>query len=281
MVASVSRWLLVVAAASFGILGLVSFVAPGWASGNFPWTVGPFLAMTIGGWSLGTAAMAADVARDPRPARAYPMLVFLTLFGAGQLAVAAAFAARLRLDAPLTYPYLIGLGALLVAGLLVAAGSSGRLSGALAGASRVPAWARASTIFFAVFVGGLTIATSLAGPDGTVARGDFFPEPLGLFSIRAFSAFFFALAASALSLLAARTVRPYHELSRAGLYLIVPITLAAFANIGLFDFVGRPGSFVYLAAYVVVGVVLVARLAWVQRHRPIDELETAGEASLA
>lgn len=61
----------------------------------------------------------------------------------------------------------------------------------------------------------------------------------------------------------------------------MPITLAAFVNIGLFDFVGRPGSLIYLAAYVLVGIALVARLAWARRHRPIDEAGPAGEASPA
>jgi hypothetical protein len=272
MLAAGSRWLLWLGAAAFLVLGLAAFIAPGWASANFPWSVGPFLAVTIGAWSLGTAAIAADAARSQRLERSYPLLVFLSFFGAGQLAVALAFASRLRLGVPLTYPYLIGLIAVLAAGLLVLAGEfqDGRgLRGSVGirgGPRQVPTWARASTLLFVVLVGGLSIATLIAGSNGAAARGEFFPEPLGLFSIRAFSAFFFALTMSALSLLPARSLVPYHELARAGLYLIVPITVAALLNIGLFDFVGRPGSLVYLAAYVLVGIALAVRLWYSRPH---------------
>lgn len=269
MVGLVSTWLLRAAALAFLILGVASFAAPGWASQNFPWTVGPFLAMTVGGWSLGTAAFAWDAARDLRRPHAYPLLVYLSLFGAGQLAVVAAFADRLQVGAPLTYPYLIGLVALVLGAVGVfATWSAGRID-PRGEPGQVPAWARATAALFVLFVGGLSIATLQAGPDGAAARGEFVPEPLGLFTIRAFSAFFFALAGAALSLLFARSLRPYDALGLAGLYLIVPITIAAIVNIGLFDFVGRPGSLLYLAAYVVVGILLAIRLygAWRRDRR--------------
>jgi hypothetical protein len=256
----VSTWLLRIGAAGFLILGIVSFIAPGWASQNFPWAVGPFLAMTIGGWSLGTAGFALLAARDARPDRTYPLLVYVWLFGAGQLVVAIAFADRLQLAAPLTYPYLVGLVGLVASAPFILADWTSRGVDLRGGPGRIPIWARGTAVVFVVFVAALAVATLRASGDGAAARGEFVPEQMGLFAIRAFAAFFVALAASALSLLAARSLRPYDALALAGLYLIVPITLAALANIGLFDFVSRPGSLLYLAAYVVVGILLAVRL---------------------
>jgi hypothetical protein len=259
--------LLRVAAVALVVLGAASFAVPVWASENFPWKVGPFLAMTIGGWSLGTAAYAWDAARDLHPVRTLPLVTFLWLFAVGELLVVMLFADRLLLGAPLTYPYLISLGALLVAGVTIAA--EWRRRGAdVRGRGAVAPWMRWFTLGFALFVLGLTAGTLIAGPDGVVARGEFFPEPLGLFSIRAFAAFFFAIAGSALVLLVARETRPFTVLTRAGLYLIVPITIAALVNLGRFDFVGRLGSLIYLAAYVIVGVILAARLWWVRTRGP-------------
>jgi hypothetical protein len=94
---------------------------------------------------------------------------------------------------------------------------------------------------------------------------------MGLFSIRAFSAFLFALAASITSTLFARSMRPYRELALSGLYLIVPITLAALLNLSLFDFSDRPGGLLYLVAYIVVGVILVIALV---RHTPESEADS-------
>jgi hypothetical protein len=260
-------WLLRIAAVAFVVLGAVAFVLPGFASaqGNFPWKVGPFLAMTIGGWSLGTAAIAADAARDLRPARVYPLIAYLGVFALGQSLVLVAFADRVQLGAVLTWTYLVGLSALLVGAVLTVLAWRGE-AGLTVCRGSVPRWAQAAAGAFAVFVGGLALGTSLAGPDGTVAQGRVFPEAMSLFSMRAFSAFLFALAVSAATLLAAREALPYHELARAGLYLIVPITMAAFLNLGLFDG-ARPGSIFYLVTYLLVGVGLVAVL-WQQRGDP-------------
>ena len=38
----------------FGLMGLVLFVAPAWSTANFPWKISPLVAMTMGGWYLGT-----------------------------------------------------------------------------------------------------------------------------------------------------------------------------------------------------------------------------------
>ncbi|HEX6230850.1 MAG TPA: hypothetical protein VF029_03995, partial [Actinomycetota bacterium] len=81
-----------------------------------------------------------------------------------------------------------------------------------------------------------------------------------------FSAFLFALAAAILSSVRSTSLAPFRALGWAGLYLIVPITGAALLNLGLFDD-GKPGTLVYLWAYIVVGVIIVAVLAY-ERLRP-------------
>jgi len=287
LITRVARVLLWVAAAAFLLLGIAAWLLPEWASEHFPWSAGPFLAMTIGGWSIGTGLFAADAARDPRRDRAYPLVTYLGVFSLGQLLVALAFADRFRLGAILTWPYLLGLATALAGSILAALAwqrdsqrgrgapperDPGRDSvphrrgpqpvGRPSEDRSVPGWGRRAVVLFTLFVGSLALGTFIAGPDGAIAQGRVFPETMSLFSIRAFSAFLFALTVASASLLVARQSLPYHELARAGLYLIVPITLAALLNPRLFA-ADRPLTFFYLAAYVVVGL----GLSWVLWHQ--------------
>lgn len=280
MTRNLARLLLVVGALAFLAVGLPSFFTPAWAGEQFPWTVGPFFTQTIGGWSLGTAAIAIHAAVSGFPRRTYGLLIYLGLFGVGQLAVVAAFAGRLQVGHVLTWPYLVGLAAL----------AGGALAGALvlrAAPGDEPGHGRMATWWIrliALLVGGfvlfLAVGTLLAGPDGATARGEVMPEPMGLFSIRAFSAFLIALAAAILSLVPSRRVAPYRALGTSGLYLIVPITAAAALNWSLFD-VAKPGTMVYFWAYVLVGVLIVGVLLY-ERSRPdafapaVDEVAGAG-----
>jgi len=265
MLHRLATWLLWAGAAAFAIVGAASFFAPSWAKDQFPWAVGPFLTQTIGGWSLGTAAIAVHAAVVGLPRRTYGLLIYLGLFGVAQLAVVVAFAGRLQVGHALTWPYLVGLVA-----LAVGAASGGlSLRGADAGPAtgrRAAWWIRVIALLVGGFVLFLAVGTLLAGPDGATARGEVMPEPMGLFSIRAFSAFLFALAAAILSLVPTRHVGPYRALGTSGLYLIVPITLAAALNFSLFD-PAKPGTMVYFWAYVIVGLIIVAVLV-LERNRP-------------
>jgi predicted exporter len=53
----------------------------------------------------------------------------------------------------------------------------------------------------------------------------------------------------------------------AGMFLIVPITLAALLSLSMFDFSGKPGGLLYLLAYVVVGVIIAVVLFY-DRRKP-------------
>lgn len=262
-----ATWLLWLAAALFVVFGLAAFLAPSWASGQFPWNVGPFLAQTIGGWSLGTAAICVHAARVGRPERVYPLLVYCWLFGIGQLVVVLAFADKLQTGHVLTYPYLAGLLALVASAISGLADWWTRRLDLQAGGGRAPWWGRVLAGAVGSFVLLLAVGTLLAGPDGAAARGQIFPEPMSPFSLRAFSAFLFSLAAAMGATMLSRTLAPYLALGWAGIYLIVPITLSALLNLSAFDFTGRPGGLLYLLAYVVVGIILAVVL-WYDRSHP-------------
>ena len=265
-----ARVLLTIGAASFLLIGVPAFLAPAWAVGEFPWTVGPFLAQTIGGWSLGTAAIAIHAVLGGPSRRLYGLLIYLGLFGVGQLAVVAAFASRLQVDHLLTWPYLIGLAALAVGAACAAISLRGGDATAVDMGRRAPWWIRAIAGLVGAFVLFLAVGTLIAGPDGATARGEVLPEPMGLFSIKAFSAFLFALAAAILSLVLSRNVGPYRSLGTSGLYLIVPITLAAALNFSLFD-ASKPGTLVYFWAYVVVGLIILGVLVYEVRRARVPQ----------
>ena len=260
------RTLLLVAAALFLVIGIPFFLAPDWAASEFPWRVGPFLAQTIGGWSLGTAAIAAHAAYFARPRRIYPLLIYSGLFGMGQLVVVVAFADKLQTGHLLTYPYLGGLLALVGASLAVGYSWLKTPPGTDNTGQRPLWWARVLVIVVGGFVALLALGAFIAGPDGTTARGEVFPEAMGLFSIRAFCAFLFALTMAILSALLSRDLAPYRALTFAGLYLVLPITLAALLNLSRFSF-SLPGTMLYLLAYVIIGLLLIAMLAY-ERVRP-------------
>lgn len=266
MIELVWRSLLWLAAALFLVIGIPSFLAPAWASSEFPWQVGPFLTQTIGGWSLGTAAIAAHAAYFARPRRIYPLLIYCGLFGIGQLVVVLAFAGKLQTGHLLTYPYVGGLLALTGAALAVGYAWL-QLRPAHDDTGQRPMWwARALIIIVGGFVALLAVGAFIAGPDGATARGEVFPETMGLFSIRAFCAFLFALTVAILSALLARDLAPYRALTFAGLYLVLPITLAALLNLSRFSF-GLPGTILYLLAYVIIGLLLIGMLFY-DRARP-------------
>jgi hypothetical protein len=263
--ATVALW---VAAAMFLVVGLAAFFLPGWAAEQFPWTVSPFLAQTIGGWSLGTAGTAILAARFGRWRVVFPMLVYLGAFGIGQLIVVVAFLDRLQTTHALTYPYLFGLVALIGSLAFGIADFMRRRPSLASTGETAPSWGRAFAVAVAGFVLFLAVGTLFAGPNGATANGDVFPEQMSLFSIRAFSAFLLAVSLSVWAVLPSRWVAPYLALGMAAMCIVVPITLAALLNVARFDFVARPGGLVYIVAYVIVGAVIALVLAYYARSKP-------------
>jgi hypothetical protein len=249
-----TRLLLRLSAFLFLALGLVLFLFPAWASGEFPWRVTPFLAMTIGGWNLGTAVFAAEAARRRPLAVVFPLLVYLGAFAILELVVLVAFASAFRVSSILTVPYVVTLVVAAVAA--ISAVVDWRRGASLMDPDGAPlsSTARAADAAFVIFVGVLWIGGAITGAGGAATEGRIFAEPLSLFSVRAFAAFYFSLDVAVVALLWKGRMRAQIAITRAGLALIVPITVAAFLNWGLWDFAARPGGLLYFAAYLVVGI---------------------------
>ncbi|HET7181754.1 MAG TPA: hypothetical protein VFI15_05925, partial [Candidatus Limnocylindrales bacterium] len=110
----------------------------------------------------------------------------------------------------------------------------------------------------------LAVGGFLAGDGGLSTTGKVFPEPLTLFTVRGFAAFYLALAIGIGALLVRPGVGTAVMLGIAGIALIVPILVAAILHLGAVDFAGRPLGILYLAAY---AVVLVPSILFVVRHR--------------
>jgi hypothetical protein len=269
-----TRLLLRLSALLYLGLGLVLFLFPQWASGEFPWKVTPFLAMTIGGWALGTAVFASEAARIGRLAIVFPLVIYLGVFAVLELLVLVAFASVFRVSATLTVPYVLTLAVGALAGLSAVVDWRRGASLDDPGAPPLSRVAKIADAVFVIFVLGLWLGGAISGQGGTATEGRIFAEPLSLFSVRAFAAFYFALDIAVLALLWKGRMRAEIAISRAGLALLGPIVLAAILNLGLFDFAARPGGLLYFAAYLVAGVLIVIILTRIQGWR-IDTREAS------
>ena len=277
MLSNTSRRLTWLSAVLFAIVGLIFFFLPGYAAASFPWGVTPMLAMTIGGWSLGTAGVAWEAARDWRWPVVYPMLIYLWVFGVAETVVVIAFLDKLLVGNLLTWPYLAAL-AITMVGAVVGIAEWLRSRPSITPAppervTRIPLWARVLLLGFVTIVGVLAVGTALARPGGVSTEGGLFPEKMSLFTVRAFSAFFLAIVLAAGSLFLAKTMQAYLGLAQVGLYLIVPITVAGLLNLDKFDFAARPGGIIYLGAYIGTGLFALAILAY-YRMRPEPTAES-------
>lgn len=248
------------------VLGLVLFAAPEWAASAFPWNVSPFVAMTIGGWAIGNG-VASWFASAPGPAtRVMPVLVYLTAFAAAQLLVVIAFRGALNLGLILAVPYLLTLVFTLISSAFGILELRSATAIVVEDAEPLSRNVRLPLLALTAFVAALAVGGFLAGAGGLSTTGKIFPEPLTLFTVRAFAAFYLALAIGLVALLLRPSTASAFTLGIAGVALIIPILAAALLNIGAFDFAGRPLGILYLAAYLVV---LVPALTFLWRHRDL------------
>ncbi|RPJ23559.1 MAG: hypothetical protein EHM33_20550 [Chloroflexi bacterium] len=265
MLSSTSRTLTYLSGLGYLLIGGVLFLAPDWAAGQFPWNVSSFVVMTIGGWCLGNAVFAWQSARLWDWKTVYPSLTYLWLFGIFDAAVMLAFRDRVNLASIVALGYVaaVGLNVLTaVFGLIDVLRLHPNLSGE---GMPVPGYVRSLTIFFAIGLSVVAAGGLLARAGGLSTEAGIFPEPLTLFSVRAFAAFFAALCLSALLLIWTRNLTPVFSYGLAGLALMIPVLIAAFVNLDKFDFNGRPGGILYIGAWMFALVVT----AWgVWRYRP-------------
>ena len=253
-------WLYILAA-GYGAMGAILFVAPNWAANNFAWSISPFVAMTIGGWCIGTAWACVIVARRGNwPAMIFPML-YLAFFGVFQTAVVIAFKDRLLIGNPLTWLYCAVLAGTFLFAIAAGFEAMRRRPVILAVGPPLGATAIGLALVFIVFVGFIGIYGLTAVPGMRGLNAGIFPEQISPFSLRAFGAFYFALALAVIPLLWVRGIGNLVSHGFAMYALLVFITLAAVVFIDRFDFVGRPTQMIYIGIYLLVAVAVGVYLA--------------------
>lgn len=256
MLSNGSRYLTYACAVLHGISGLLLFIFPETLAPVFAWKVTPFMVMTIGAWGLGNAWLAFINVRNWDWSLNRTSLLYLWLFGVGELLVLFAFREKLILRHPIAWLYLVTLmvntltafvGTTEMIRLRPKSAPNGEILNAV---QKIPA------MLFVIFVGCLGIygMTAQIGAIGT--NGGIFPEIMSLFTLRSFGVFYFSLALAVVPFfwqIGHKTVL-HHAFASYG--LIVFITAAAFINLHLFDFSERPGGLLYFGAYLIVGIPL-------------------------
>jgi hypothetical protein len=224
--------------------------------------------MTIGAWTIGVGAIALDCGWRWNLRRAYAALVLVWLFAILELVVVFLFLGALRTDHWLTWPYLVALGLTAAAGVAGAPVLYAKRAEIRRPGQRSPVWVWFFIVSFIIVVGFLAVSLFLRTANSPSQA--LFPEPLTLFTVRAFSAFFASLVAGAVALLFSRNLAAPIELARVGLYLVVPIIVASLANLGSFDFSARPGGLIYIGAYVLTAVLAAFSVWWYRSNRSAD-----------
>jgi hypothetical protein len=245
-----SRRLTAAAAVCSGVLGVLLFVAPGWAAPRFAWHVSELVVMSIGGWFLGNSLWAARIAWDWRWARWSSGLAYLWGFGALQSIVLVAYADKVVTDSALAWLYL-GAIALLAVAAVVGVVDVVRLRPSTEDAGPpMPTWLRILTIVFVVFVTFL-FAVALLRPSAAVGGG-VFPEDLSAFTVRSFGVYFLSLVLGVLVLVRRPTFAPLLAHLEGGLVITAAVLLAAVVHLEVFALTEHPGQWIYLGSYAVV-----------------------------
>ena len=257
MLSNSSRLLTYLTGLLYAILGFLLFFLPEPFAPVFVWKVTPFMTMTIGGWCIGNAWLAWITARRWQWSVVYSALLYLWLFGVGELSVLFNFRDKLVLGHPIAWLYLI---TLIVNAITAVAGFIDwiRIRPQLASSNREFSTAQsAATIAFILFVGFLGLYGSSAQMGAPGTNGGIFPEVMSLFTLRSFGMFYLTLALGVVPYLWNRNIKATLHHSIASYGLIVFITIAAFVYIRLFDFADKPGGFLYFIAYLAVGIPLI------------------------
>jgi hypothetical protein len=257
MLSNTSRLLTYLIGILYAILGFLLFIRPEQLAPVFAWKVTPFMTMTIGGWCIGNAWLAWLTARRWQWSLVYSALLYLWLFGIGELFVLFNFRAKLVLVHPIAWLYFV---TLIVNTIGAVAGFIDwlRIHPKLASSNREFSNGQyAATIAFILFVGflGLYGSTTQIGAPGT--SGGIFPEKMSLFTLRSFGMFYLTLALAVVPYLWNRNLNAILHHSIASYGLIFFITIAAFVYIHLFDFAAKPGGTLYFIAYLAVGIPLL------------------------
>jgi hypothetical protein len=219
------------------------------------------LAVVIGPWYVGRGISAVERVRIRRFARVYAPLLYVWLFGLLESVVVVVHGGDLEFDRTLAWPYLLSLGAGLVAtttGIadLVRTRPSLRASG--------PPNPRTFRLLSAVFVlSNAALAVGLL--DGSESER-VWPEALTLPAARTLAAFFGALALSAVAVTVTTELATVLTYLRTALALNAAVLVAALAFLGTFDFGAHPGQALYVGLYAAVLAGNAAMLAFARRN---------------
>jgi len=262
MLTNFSRILTYINAGLYLILGALLFFMPGQFSPVFAWKVSTFMTMIIGGWCLGNAWLTFGIARRWEWTSTYASLIYFWVFGLGQFAVLILFREKVQTSHPIALLYIlvIGLNALTaVLGLVEWARIRPQLQPAKTEITsplvRIPLYGFVLFLYYAAFYG------LLIPQGGFATTGEIFPEPLSAFTLRSFGAFFLAIALGATPFLRHRDRDALLSHGYLSVGSIIAITIGEFIHIGVFDLSAFPFQIVFLAAYLVVGVVVVIMFA--------------------
>ena len=257
MLSNLSRWLTYLLAILYAVLGAWLFFFPETLAPVFAWKVTPFMTMTIGGWALGNAWLAWITARRWQWNVVFSALLYLWLFGLGELLVLYNFRSKLVLTQPIAWLYLFTLVVNAIAAVIGIVDWLRIRPSVPSTGSAFPIFYNFSVIAFVLFVGflGLYGSFSQIGAPGT--NGGIFPELMSLFTLRSFGMFYLTLSLAVLPFLWIKNQNALLHHAVASYGLVIFITIAAFLYLRLFDFAARPGGMLYFAAYLAVGIPLI------------------------
>ncbi len=158
----------------------------------FAWKVTAFMTMTIGGWCIGNAWIAYITARRWKWNLVYSSLIYLWIFGIGELIVLFLFRDKLVLVHPIAWLYFVTLLVNVLAAIVGVVDYLRIRPSNVPDGEIITNSQKIPTAAFVLFVGflGLYGLTAQIGDVGT--NGGIFPEVMSLFTLRSFGVFYFS-----------------------------------------------------------------------------------------
>ena len=260
MLSNPSRVLTYLTAILYAILGVLLFFLPEQLAHVFAWKVTPFMTMTIGGWCIGNAWLAFVTARRWDWKLVYPALYYLWAFGITELAVLITFRDKLVLVHPIAWLYLITLCLNVITAIVGLFDFFRNRHSHQAFGPSTQTLHRVMALGFVIIVGLLAVFGLFAQVGDVGTNGGVFPEVMSLFTLRSFAAFYLSLTVGALPLIWERNLSVLHNHAYAAYALVIFITLAIFVYFRIFHLANHPGQLIYVGAYFLVGIPILAVL---------------------
>jgi hypothetical protein len=254
MLSSTTRWLTYFTAILYAILGFLLFFLSAQLAPVFAWSVTPFMTMTIGGWCIGNAWLAYVTARRWDWKLVYPALLYLWMFGITELIVLFAFRDKLVLAHPIAWLYFITLCVNVLTAISGIIDYFRVRPARQEFGSTTQTLHRIMALVFVMIVGLLAVYGLFAQVGDAGTNGGIFPEVMSLFTLRSFAVFYLSLTVGALPLIWEKSRAVLLNHAYASYALVIFITAAIFAYLGLFDFALKPGQLIYVGAYFLVGI---------------------------